>query len=198
MGIENATGTDGVQYWFNGSGTGSVITQFSAILFHPRVLGDTVNTDISPNSVNAGTSLQSFTYRFYDIDLSDDSTGFGKIDSVLIGNPFGNNVTVTRVQINDQTIPIQNSQIAPTEQGFATWYYDSGIDSLIIMTHYFDVEDSLIVEFAENIPSQLSSGNDFASRYDARLDSTAIQDAIARSKARRSKDIDSGIVSVSL
>ena len=109
---------------------------FLQFFFTRITLGNTVHADISPNSVNAGTNLQPFTYRFYDIDLADDSTSFGKLDRVAIANPFENAISVTRIQIDSLSVPIQNSSSAPTTPGLATWYYYDGVnDSLIIQTY---------------------------------------------------------------
>ena len=171
VGIE-ADGTQGIQY-----PAGSV-TSNSAVLFHPKNLGSNVDASISPTSVPAG-SFGEFTYTFSNIDLAG-TTGMGKVDRMAIANPFTGRIpTVTSIQINSTQAFIQNSTIAPVDRGFATWFLRTGgpNDSLIIQTANFDVIDTLRINFALSIPSATSSGNNFASTYDARLDSTTVQNA---------------------
>ena len=178
VGIEGGTGgaTQGIQYSLN---TGGSIISNSAILFHPQNLGPNVSASITPNSAPAG-SFTEFTYSFYNID-PDSVTGMGKIDRVAIANPFTGVSTpvVTSIQINDSLAFIQNSSIKPTQPGFATWYRKTGapLDSLIIQTSNFDVRDTLKIVFGLSMPNTTSTGNNFASTFDARLDLTAAQNA---------------------
>jgi len=165
-------GSDGLLYSYNQSGS---IKPFLAILFHPKTLGDTVRAAISPTQVSAGQANQPFVYKFYDIDLASQN-GLGKLDRVAIASPFATTVpTVTGIKINNYNAFLQNTTSVPSDPGFATWYLDTTgtKDSIVVQTSDFDVVDSLIVYFSQSIPTTLSTGNNYASTYDARLDSTS-------------------------
>jgi hypothetical protein len=175
VGIEDNGGTTGSVYSSNSQ---DFITGLSAILFHRQTLGSVARAKIQPNSVQAGTNFQSFKYTLYNIDLPN-TTRLGKVDRVAILNPIGNSVTITSIKINNHNAPIQYNQVGPNQPGFATWYYYDGptSDSIVVQTSYFDVIDSLVINFVENIPTGTSSGLNFVSTYDARLDNTPAQNA---------------------
>ncbi len=170
VGIQGAA-DDGITYQYYTSGTG-VIQQYMAILFHNKFVGSTVKADIEPQSALAGSST-GFTYRLFEIDTAG-TDGLGKVDRFAIKNPFSPTAaTVTQIMINDYSAYIQNSSNKPEDPGYATWQNVS--DSLIIRTSNFDVIDSLKVEFIQNMPTSLSTGNAYPGTYDAVLDSSATE-----------------------
>ncbi len=166
------SGNAGLLYSYNTQGA---IAPSSAILFHPKHLGNLADAAISPASVAAGTNFQSLTYRIDNIDVAGDTSSLGKMDRLAIANPFAASTPiVTGIKINNYSAPIQNTTTAPARPGFATWNYDPGTDSIFVQTSPFDVKDSLVINFMQTMPSALGTGN-YQSRYDARLDSTANQ-----------------------
>ncbi len=163
-----ANSSDGLTYYY-GDGTGlGPLTSNMAILFHNRQLASGATAGISPVSAQAGSYTQ-FNYSFYDIDVSG-AKGLGKLDRFAIKIPFSTTPSVTAIYLNGSSAYIQNSQTAPTDPGYAVWYYDSAKDSLIIKTSYFDVPDSIRIVFGQSMPTTLSENNAYASTFDARLD----------------------------
>ncbi len=167
-----ADASDGLTYYY-GDGTGlGPLTSNMAILFHNRRLLSGATAAINPTSAKAG-SYTYFNYSFYDIDLSG-AKGLGKVDRFAIKIPFNTVPSVTAVYLNGASAYIQNSQTAPTDPGYAVWYYDSNKDSLIVLTSYFDVPDSVRIVFGQSMPTTISENNAYASTFDARLDQSAI------------------------
>ncbi len=166
-----ADASDGLTYYY-GTGTGlGPITSNMAILFHNKRLASSANAQITPTSAAAG-SYTTFQYRIYDIDLTG-AAGLGKLDRFAIKNPFASVPAVNSIYINGASAYIQNSQSTPDDPGYATWYYDSNTDSLIVRTSHFDVIDSLRIVFGQSLPSDLSENNTYPSTIDAVLDSSA-------------------------
>ncbi len=166
-----ADASDGLTYYY-GDGTGfGPLTSNMAILFHNRRLVSGATAAISPLEAQAGSYTQ-FNYTFYDIDLSG-AKGLGKLDRFAIKVPFSTVPSVSAVYLNGDAAYIQNSQTAPSDPGYAVWYYDSTKDSLIVLTSYFDVPDSVRIVFGQSMPTSLSQNNAYASTFDARLDQSA-------------------------
>jgi len=66
---------------------------------------------------------------------------------------------------------IQNTTARPTDPGSATWYYETAgaVDSLIIQTTRFNVDQSIAITYLQAIP-EVSEGNyTYASSVDAEL-----------------------------
>ncbi|HHJ52576.1 MAG TPA: hypothetical protein ENJ89_05235, partial [Caldithrix abyssi] len=171
IGLEGSS-TDGICYYYgDGTGTGP-ISQYMAILFHLKRNDGSATASISPTSAQAG-DYQTFNYKIDNLN-STGAQGIGVADRFAIGNPFtGVTPSVTAIDLNGSSAYIQNSNTKPTDAGYATWYYDTNTDSIIVQTSYFDVIDSINVHFGQTMPQTTSSGNVYNSTFDAVLDSSA-------------------------
>ena len=138
----------GIEYSFN-----QTVSNNCAILLHNKLIASS-SASISPASAQAG-SPQEFNYYINDIDPTD-TTGLGKIDRIVIDNPFTSSTpTVTGIKINDFDAYIQLSPNKPTDPGYATWQYSG--NSIIIQASYFNVIDSLKVTSTVEITNTLVS-----------------------------------------
>jgi len=98
-------------------------------------------------------------FSFDSIDPAGDPTDLGKVDSVAITNPFtSNSPIVTDVKINSAQALLQNSTNPPTQPGYATWYYNTSNNTIVVQTSPFDVKDSLVVTFVQNMPTSATNG----------------------------------------
>ncbi|MCK4560868.1 MAG: Ig-like domain-containing protein, partial [Calditrichia bacterium] len=166
IGIKQNTSV-GIEYSFNQA---SAVDALTAILHHNKFVNG-ASASISPTSVEAG-AVQTFNYYINNIDPTD-TTGLGKLDSVVIGNPFLStpDPVVTGVKINNHNAFIQMSSNKPTEAGFATWQINA--DSIIIQSSHFDIIDSLKVTFQQYMPTAISSDSVYGSSINAVLDSSS-------------------------
>ena len=139
--------TTGIEYAFN---TLNAVTDLDAILYHNKFVNG-ASANILPTTVEAG-AIQTFNYYIDSIDPTD-TTGLGKLDSLVIGNPFLStpDPVVTGIKINNSSAFIQNSTAKPTDAGFATWQVAA--DSIIVQTSNFEVIDSLKVTFQQYMPT---------------------------------------------
>ncbi|HGY56630.1 MAG TPA: hypothetical protein ENK44_13050 [Caldithrix abyssi] len=166
VGIE-ADGTDGISY------NSALVANNLAVLFHNKTLGSAVAA-ISPVS-STTSQYETFTYRLYNVSTT--PAGLGKVDYLAIQNPFAddaNRPTVTSIKINSADAYIKNSADKPLNPGYASWQYDAVKDSLFIRVSHFNIIDSMVVVFGQTMPGTASSGNAYPSRYDAKLDSSAL------------------------
>jgi len=158
----------GIEYSFNDN---TAVIPPLAILYHNKSVSG-ADASISPVQVEAG-AFQTFNYVINNIDPTD-STGLGKLDSVVIGNGFpSSNPVVTGIKINNQSAFIQMSSVKPTEPGFATWQIVG--DSIVIKTSDFNIIDSLRVTFLQGMPTTTSQDSAYVSSIDAVLDSSSQQ-----------------------
>jgi hypothetical protein len=159
--------TIGLEYSFN---TLDAVTDLTAILNHNKFVNG-ASASISPTSVEAG-AVQTFNYYITNIDPTD-TTGLGKLDSVVIGNPFLStpDPVITGIKINNQDAFIQMSSAKPTDAGFATWQIVT--DSIIVQTSNFDIIDSLKITFLQYMPTAISQDSAYGSSINAVLDSSS-------------------------
>jgi hypothetical protein len=164
IGIKAST-SRGNQYSFE---TLNAVSASSAILFHNSTVSS-VSAAILPSTVPIG-SFQTFTYTINNI-LPTTAVELGKLDRFAIGNPFSSNLpTITSININNFNAFLQYSTTKPTEPGYATWYYKTPGDSLIIQTSSFDIVNALEVQFIQTIPSVTAGTYYYRSSSDAVLD----------------------------
>jgi hypothetical protein len=159
--------TIGIEYSFNDN---TAVTPPLTILFHNKFVNG-ASANILPTTVEAG-AVQTFNYYITDIDTTD-TTGLGKLDNVVIGNPFLStpDPVITGIKINNQDAFIQMSSAKPTEAGFATWQFVT--DSIIIQTSHFDIIDSLKVTFLQYMPTATYQDSAYGSSINAVLDSSS-------------------------
>ncbi len=142
------------------------VSAYSATLFHNSTVSS-VSAAILPVSVPVG-SFQTFTYTINNILPA--TAGLGKLDRFAIKNPFSTTPAITSIAINNFNSYLQYSSSKPTDPGYATWYYKTPGDSLIIQTSSFDVASAVEVQFLQTIPEIATGTYMYRSSSDAILD----------------------------
>ncbi len=127
-----------------------------AILFYPA--GNlTVNTAVSPSTVEPGINNQEFTISLTNL-VSDafNLNSMGKADVVRIENPINqatnDPIAVTEIVVDGVSYYFKKSTTPPSDYGFATWYYDNAVDSLYILLPPFAIRDSIRIVFNQDAP----------------------------------------------
>ncbi|MDP6568757.1 MAG: hypothetical protein QF370_02955, partial [Candidatus Marinimicrobia bacterium] len=115
--------------------------------------------NITPNSVVAGENTQSFNYI---VDFTD-----GTADSIAIMNPFiFQDIYVYNALVNGEEQVILNSQSRPQNIGQISWWYDTEINVLILLSDSSAIVDSLDFSFIMSIPEIVSTNNNFTCTFD--------------------------------
>ena len=125
---------------------------------------DSVKAKIEPVQVTAGENSKEFIYVMKLFD--------GTADSIKILNPLNNIIVVKSIEVGGQQFFLSNSNKRPKEPGYASWFYNSIDNSLIITTDTSQISDSLKITFSQNIPVKAKNNNNYESVYDDLSDAT--------------------------
>ncbi|MCB0274605.1 MAG: hypothetical protein KDI06_07315, partial [Calditrichaeota bacterium] len=169
-------GTVGVH--FDDTNGGGSIDDYAQFLYESTLLQNnlaiqffasdqlTANASFNPSTGTAGTGNQSFELTVSNIDLqsSPNVENMGKADVLRIANGFGSDaLSVTGVTVDGTSFFVNNSTTPPTQAqtnvlgNLATWYYDSGTDSLFIQVANAAISDEIVVRFTANVPQTAGS-----------------------------------------
>jgi len=157
----------GNQYSYN---TPASVTSGDAVLFHNASVAS-LQAGILPAGAEIG-SFEIFNYKIYNIDPAG-AAGLGKIDHVTLTNPFSTTPSVIAVKINNSSALLQYGTTKPAEAGRATWYYSGGM--LTVQTAYFNVSDSIVIQFGQTIPDISAGDYTYAGGADADIDTSPLR-----------------------
>jgi hypothetical protein len=147
-----------------------------AILFFPYA-SLAANSSIQPTQTSAGTNGQNFR-----LSITNLTTGaiqlqpMGKADVLRIKNPLSNPVAaVDSITVDGTDFFFIQRNTPPTASEYmtlptiATWYFDSGKDSLYIQLPPYTAKTQLSISFRMNISNDPLGGYDFNSNIYPRL-----------------------------
>ncbi len=154
-----------------------------AILFFPSANISAI-ANLQPSQVAVGTNGQKFRFTLNNITTAATILQqMGKADVLRIYNPLSNPVTVVDSIAVDGTDFFFIQRATPPSAAeytalptIATWFYNSGNDSLYIQLPPYSVKTNISISFRINVPNQSLGAYSFESRLYPRLRfSTAAQ-----------------------